>query len=51
MQWQVLFNVSGWCNVTPALAARAAVAGSPVRLVGRLRAALARWAGRSMSTR
>ena len=51
MQWQVLFNVSGWCNVPPALAAAAAASGSPVRLVGRWRAALAQWLGRSIAVR
>jgi hypothetical protein len=49
MQWQVLFNVSGWCNVSPAMAASAAIRGHPVRLAGWWRAALARWAGRAMS--
>jgi hypothetical protein len=51
MQWQVLFNVGGWCNVPPALAAAAAVRGSPVRLVGWSQATLARWLGRSVSLR
>jgi hypothetical protein len=49
MQWQVLFHVSGWCNVPPALAAAAASRGHRVRLVGWWRALLARWAGRCMA--
>ena len=46
MQWQVLFHVTGWSNVSPALAAGAAIRGHRVRLVGFWRAWLARVRGR-----
>ena len=51
MQWQVLFNVSGWSHVSPALAAEAAIRGHRVRLVGYWPAVLARLRGRVIAGR
>jgi len=51
MQWQVLFGVGGWCNVSPSLAAVAAARGNRVRLVGRWQAFVARLKGRVVAGR